>query len=465
VAGAEIVQIAGSEEAGIVMLGGGVQDQASAGDLADDGAITVTFVTVMTPERPATLQPEMIAPAAATEIVAALPADEPADAAPAETIASPAAAEELAAQEAPSLGAAGVEPSLAVASTDQQTPAAKPNVAEPVQLAPAAPASPSAGRVPARESVSIPKAAAEVLARSEPPSEAAEAAATAVVPRETSREILSAPKTDEAVIVVSRSAAAAPAPAGAATATQPPIPAAPGERYLAVTPEPLAPATEPEPLTEPANTSEARVAEALAALEDIPTPSPRPPDLTEGTQKASDPDPKREAAKGKPKRTQEAAEAKPKQLDAAKPGKAKKHAAAARETSGSRGKAESDARRGMAAGKAEGTKATAGKAGKSSSAGNAAASNYPGKVVAKLRRALRYPADARRQKLRGEAMVGFTVNADGGTRGVRLLRSSGSAVLDKAALDAVRRAAPFPSIPEAAGRSQWSFEVPLAFTR
>jgi protein TonB len=61
--------------------------------------------------------------------------------------------------------------------------------------------------------------------------------------------------------------------------------------------------------------------------------------------------------------------------------------------------------------------------------------------------------------------VAFTVSASGGVTAVRLAGSSGSAVLDKAALDAVRRAAPFPPIPEDAGRSSWSFTVPLVFAQ
>ncbi|MDN2568354.1 energy transducer TonB, partial [Aquibium sp. A9E412] len=97
--------------------------------------------------------------------------------------------------------------------------------------------------------------------------------------------------------------------------------------------------------------------------------------------------------------------------------------------------------------------------------GNAAVSNYPGKVVAKLRRALRYPAEARRQRLRGEVQVAFTVSRDGGVAALRVARSSGSPVLDRAALDTVRRAAPFPPIPAAAGRASWSFSLPLRFAR
>lgn len=105
-------------------------------------------------------------------------------------------------------------------------------------------------------------------------------------------------------------------------------------------------------------------------------------------------------------------------------------------------------------------------AGRSSSAepGNAAVSNYPGKVATKLRRALKYPRGAVSHS-RGEAQVAFTVQADGSASGIRLVASSGSTVLDQAALDAVRRASPFPPIPDGAGRRQWPFVVPVLFRR
>jgi periplasmic protein TonB len=92
-------------------------------------------------------------------------------------------------------------------------------------------------------------------------------------------------------------------------------------------------------------------------------------------------------------------------------------------------------------------------------------SNYPGQVVTRLRRALRYPAAARRDRLTGEVHVSFTVAAGGGVSGISVVRSSGSPVLDQAAIETVQRAAPFPQIPQAAGRSSWPFSVPLAFTR
>jgi protein TonB len=132
---------------------------------------------------------------------------------------------------------------------------------------------------------------------------------------------------------------------------------------------------------------------------------------------------------------------------------------------GSRGNATADARRGQTDGREKGAASASRGGSRQSAAGNAAVSNYPGKIVSKLRRALRYPTAAKREKLRGEVQVSFTVSAGGGVGGVRVVRSSGSPVLDKAAIDAVRRAAPFPAIPEGAGRSSWPFAVPLAFTR
>lgn len=98
-------------------------------------------------------------------------------------------------------------------------------------------------------------------------------------------------------------------------------------------------------------------------------------------------------------------------------------------------------------------------------AGNAAVSNYPGEIVSRLRRALRYPREARRDGLTGEVHVRFTVTASGGVGGISVASSSGSPILDQAALETVQRAAPFPAIPAGAGRSSWPFTVPLAFTR
>ncbi|MBD8889925.1 energy transducer TonB [Roseibium litorale] len=95
--------------------------------------------------------------------------------------------------------------------------------------------------------------------------------------------------------------------------------------------------------------------------------------------------------------------------------------------------------------------------------GNAAVSNYPGKVARALRRALRYPSAAKRKRITGEVYVSFTVKQSGQLSNVSVIRSSGSDILDKAALETVRRASPFPPIPPEAGRSSWPFRLPISF--
>jgi protein TonB len=138
-----------------------------------------------------------------------------------------------------------------------------------------------------------------------------------------------------------------------------------------------------------------------------------------------------------------------------------------RKKAGDGGKQASTQKKGQTDGaeKAAASAATGAKASAAREAGNAAVDNYKGKVRRKLSRARRYPAEARRQGLRGVAHVRFTVSSDGGLVSVSLTKSAGSPILDEAALDAVRRAAPFPPIPESAGRNSWVFDIPLDFRR
>lgn len=134
-------------------------------------------------------------------------------------------------------------------------------------------------------------------------------------------------------------------------------------------------------------------------------------------------------------------------------------------SSGSRGRDEQDARRGSATGSRDAGETARGRqTARASQSGNARVSNYPGKIIAKLRRARRYPSEAKRERLRGQVRISFTVTSGGGVSSIRVLRSSGSPILDRAALDTVRRAAPFPPIPQEARRSTWPFDVPLDFS-
>jgi protein TonB len=92
-----------------------------------------------------------------------------------------------------------------------------------------------------------------------------------------------------------------------------------------------------------------------------------------------------------------------------------------------------------------------------------ARSRYLTDVLARLQRAKRYPWDARRRTIEGTAEVAFTIGREGLVSGLRLARSSGSRVLDRAARETVRQAAPFAPIPRELEQQRLSLCVPIVF--
>lgn len=69
-----------------------------------------------------------------------------------------------------------------------------------------------------------------------------------------------------------------------------------------------------------------------------------------------------------------------------------------------------------------------------------------------------------RTTLVGTAVVRFKVGPNGEVMARRVVKSSGSKVLDDAALASVERAAPFPPIPKTLQRSELEISVPFRFT-
>lgn len=191
----------------------------------------------------------------------------------------------------------------------------------------------------------------------------------------------------------------------------------------------------------------APVAEPVAVTPEAATEATKPLETTKIA--AIEPPPSLEA--------QEEPEAKPvkepvkKTAKKAEPKKVKKPAAPTQQGKG--GTAEADAASSSAAA------SKAAKAGE----GNGEVSKYPGQVQRKLRRALRFPKGA--GSARGEVQVQFVVARSGAASSISVVKSSGSPVLDKEAIATVKRAAPFPPIPQTAGRSSWTFTMPLMFAR
>lgn len=117
------------------------------------------------------------------------------------------------------------------------------------------------------------------------------------------------------------------------------------------------------------------------------------------------------------------------------------------------GNADTDAARGSSQAQPQGQAVASGAApAPDSTGGQAAAAAYPGQVLRQITRLRPQRAPAR-----GIVLVRFAIAASGALADVSVAQSSGSAALDRLALDHIRRAAPFPA-PPAGAQMAFSFE-------
>jgi protein TonB len=92
-----------------------------------------------------------------------------------------------------------------------------------------------------------------------------------------------------------------------------------------------------------------------------------------------------------------------------------------------------------------------------------AAPNWRSAVVAQIERHKRYPQEALARGEHGVAQVAFRVDRRGGVHDVRIVRSSGSALLDRDALAWLRRAQPLPPPPPEIRGARVFVTVPLRY--
>jgi periplasmic protein TonB len=78
---------------------------------------------------------------------------------------------------------------------------------------------------------------------------------------------------------------------------------------------------------------------------------------------------------------------------------------------------------------------------------NSATLEFRNALLRHIARFQKYPKGAERQRLQGTVHAVFSVGRDGRLLGAWVKTSSGEAVLDKAAIDTIRRAQPLPVIP------------------
>jgi protein TonB len=103
-----------------------------------------------------------------------------------------------------------------------------------------------------------------------------------------------------------------------------------------------------------------------------------------------------------------------------------------------------------------------GSGGVASSAGAAEIASYRSRVLAHLARFKQYPDWARDQGVTGRASVAFNLTRNGQVTAVSLAGTSGSGLLDQATLAMVRRAAPFPVMPDG-GPGAMSFNAAIRY--
>jgi len=425
VAGEDIL-IEGADFTGIAVLGEGA-DQIKAGEISDtqDNAVEVTMVTMLDAKPVETVEAEAVPVEETTEAVDVAEAVterpetvQPVAEAPAEQVV------EQPAEAVPPQQQAQVAP-----AEPQQPVEATPAPVEPAESAPAP---------------TVTQTTPEVLA-------------TDLAEKVDDDNFVQQPARTEATEPVEAAEAVQSQPSETVTETQEQA-TAPSETTEQAQPAETVPAeteaVEPE--------TEVVEAEAIETPAEAPRPEPKPQQQAEPKRneqptekKTARQEPPREAPK------KEAAE-KPPQKRAAEGRKTAEKAEPRQRRAGNGGQNETNARRGQADGQEKGDSRQASRGGsKNRQVGNAAVSNYPGKVRSKLARVAR----GVRANGRGEVVVSFAVGSNGGVRSARVSRSSGDAGVDQAALQAVRKAAPFPPIPEGAGRSSWEFSVPLAFRR
>jgi len=89
--------------------------------------------------------------------------------------------------------------------------------------------------------------------------------------------------------------------------------------------------------------------------------------------------------------------------------------------------------------------------------------NWKSLLVATLERHKRYPPEAQSHGDHGVAQLAFSIDRHGGVHNARIVRSSGSSVLDQATLSLVERAQPLPPPPPEVPGAQIAISVPVRY--
>ncbi len=89
--------------------------------------------------------------------------------------------------------------------------------------------------------------------------------------------------------------------------------------------------------------------------------------------------------------------------------------------------------------------------------------NWKSALVSRLERFKRYPPQAQARGEQGVAQLAFSIDRGGSVHNVRIVRSSGSSLLDEATLELLKRAAPLPAPPPEIAGAQIAISVPIRY--
>lgn len=94
---------------------------------------------------------------------------------------------------------------------------------------------------------------------------------------------------------------------------------------------------------------------------------------------------------------------------------------------------------------------------------DAARKGYADRLARAIAQHKQYPRVAQMRGWQGETIVDLKLDRNGGVLATKIERSSGFEVLDKQALEMVRKAAPFPAPPEILKSDVFNIQVPVSF--
>ncbi len=80
-----------------------------------------------------------------------------------------------------------------------------------------------------------------------------------------------------------------------------------------------------------------------------------------------------------------------------------------------------------------------------------------------IKKNVKYPFIAKKNGIEGKVIIQFKILKDGKVKNIKIVKSSGSKILDKSAIKAILSSVPFPGFPKNLGKNSLTIKVPINF--